>query len=135
MGRARRYINAEGQLLCPLCEQWIHISGYSTRKLLGGGEDFIEDVWFEQNGIEYGKPQGYCKPCMSACSRGKAAMAVRKEKVRLELGGEPTPVTEKVMSFRDQMDELMRSVTPEEMAVETERIERLYGPPPSVEAD
>lgn len=62
-------------------------------------------------------------------------MAARKEKVRLELGGEPTPVTEKVMSFRDQMDELMRSVTPEEMAVETERIERLYGPPPSVEAD
>lgn len=128
MGRARRYINDAGELLCPLCEQWVHISGYSTRKLLGDGEDHIADIWFEQNGIEYGRPQGYCKPCMSAASQGVGAMARRKEKVRRERGDE-APVTEKAMSAREQMDREAAKITPEEIQAEMERLERLYGPP------
>ena len=128
MGRSRRFITDDGKLLCPLCDRWVDIEGYSTRRLLGEGLDDVSDIWFEREGKNFGRPQGYCRPCMSAASQGLGAKralqeAVRKEK---EATGEVT-TPEHVMSFREEMDAKARSLTPEEVAAETERLNRLYG--------
>jgi hypothetical protein len=130
MGRPRRFITEDGKLLCPLCEQWVDIAGYSTRKLLGGGLDHIEDIWFERGGVNYGKPQGYCRPCMSAASQGVGAKLARKEKVKAEMEGTGEKVIpEHVMSFREEMDRKAQALGEAELKANAERLERLYGNP------
>jgi hypothetical protein len=130
MGRPRRFITDDGKLFCPLCEQWVDIEGYSTRRLLGGGEDFIEDIWFERNGRNFGKPQGYCRPCMTAASQGQAAKQARKEKVKAELEGKGEVVVQPhIMSFREEMDAMVAAMPQEALEAESERLRRLYGDP------
>jgi len=114
-----------------MCEQWLHISQYSTRKLSSDPDgNYIEDIWFEEDGKLYGKPQGYCKPCQSAAVRGKGAVAKRKADVRAEREGKPV---DKLKSFREEMNEMLRNAPQAYLDAEEARLERMYGPPPSVE--
>jgi hypothetical protein len=109
-----------------MCLQWLHISQYSTRKLSSEADDnYLEDIWFEEDGKLYGKPQGYCKLCQSACVRGRKAVEERKAKVRAEQAGKPKAE----LTFAEEMDAMLREVPQAYLDAESERLERLYGPP------
>ena len=81
MGRPRRYIDRNGKLECPLCNTWKHISEFRCRTLIAG-EARIEDIWFEEDGKEYGRPDGYCKPCASKRAQGPEVLARYLEDLR-----------------------------------------------------
>jgi hypothetical protein len=81
MGRPRRYIDETGHLLCKVCERWQHISQYRTLEVIEGLTR-LEDIWYEEDGKEYGRPDGYCRPCASKRAQGPQALAKYLEELR-----------------------------------------------------
>jgi hypothetical protein len=131
MGRAKRYVSITGELFCTICQRWVHIRNYRTREVL---EDTrIDDIWFVQdNGRKFGRPDGYCRQCAGKKTQGADAIKKWQE----ELGLDATTWKDRWQAEQDKMDEeadqvwTPPEVTSAELAYETERLEKLYGPRP-----
>jgi hypothetical protein len=87
MGRRRRDVNDQGEVYCRSCDRWRHLSLYRTQEVLEGITPFA-DVWYEEGGKLYGRPDGYCKACASAKSQGREKFDVYLGKIRLEQSDE-----------------------------------------------
>lgn len=82
MGRARRTVSDTGEVMCPVCKLPVHISKYRTRMV---DEDTkMEDIWYEENGRLFGRPDGYCKACASKKTQGAVVMAKYLEDLEVE---------------------------------------------------
>jgi hypothetical protein len=109
MGRPRRTITDDGKVLCSLCKEWVDIEGYSTRKLLGGDEDHIDDIWYERDGRLFGKPQGYCKVCMRAATHSKGAMERRRQEAADARNAENAKFAEEATMWPDRIYDIERA--------------------------
>jgi len=58
-----------------MCHRWVYIGDYYTAKLIGDGLDKVEDIWYERDGTQYGRPGGYCKACTKKRTQGPKAVA------------------------------------------------------------
>jgi hypothetical protein len=75
MSRPRREITPTGNLFCPNCKQWKHISHYyPVHKNSFWWQDPKDLIW-------YGRPMTYCSDC--AKERNKASYEAAKERDRL----------------------------------------------------
>lgn len=127
MGRARRVINDNGELWCKVCERWRHISTYRTREVIPGFTR-IEDIWYEENGKEYGRPDGYCKPCSSKKAQGHVVLTAYLSKIAAEKYADDLEVKrrshEAMVKAVEGFDEMVRRSLEEdkEVAMELSRI-------------
>lgn len=132
MGRAKRYVSQAGEVFCTICQRWVNIRNYRTRRV--EDDSLADDIWFvAENGRKFGKPDGYCRQCSSKKTQGSKALREWQE----SLGLDDVVWRDRWQAEQDKMDEEADKVwTPpvasqRELELEAERIERLYGPPPT----
>lgn len=75
MTRHRREMDDEGRLLCGSCGESYYIWNFYTIPVF---KDLTpaKDIWFESNGILYGRPKSYCRKCNRIAQKGKDALDV-----------------------------------------------------------
>ena len=83
MSRPRRYITDNGKVFCRACQRWRHLSQYRTREVIPNLTE-LKDIWFEENGTLYGKPDGYCKACANKKTQGPIAFSAYLGKLGVE---------------------------------------------------
>lgn len=119
MGRRKRHMNQFGELKCPRCGEWKHITMY-----------YISDgrICYYHDDVAYGRPQSWCKACMLTHQKGKRI----QERILRDEELEATSLRERkwpiVITPSGDMyeDRPVRALTPEEEQA-FDQMERILG--------